>query len=56
MVFQGIKEPDLKTWSAAQAQADRDISFLVNTVGVDVERSFDKSLFRVIEWGGMEVI
>jgi len=56
MIFQGIGETDLKTWSAAQARADQDISFWVNTVGVDVERTLDKGLFRVIEWGGMEVI
>ena len=56
MIFQGIEETDLKTWSAAQARADQDISFWVNTVGVDVERTLDKGLFRVLEWGGMEVI
>ena len=57
MVFQGVKESELKkSWSAAQARADQDISCWVDTVGVDVERTLDRGLFRVIEWGGMEVI
>ncbi len=55
MVFQGIKECDLGSWTVARARGEEDISFWIKAVGIDVERTLDKRLFRVIEWGGMEV-
>ena len=56
MVFQGVKEADLGSWYTAREQAEQDMSFWINIVGADVGRTLDKGLFRVIEWGGMEVI
>jgi len=55
MIFQGIEESELGSWSGAQAKADDDDHW-VDVVGVDVARTTDERLFRVIEWGGMEVV
>jgi len=56
MVFKGIEELELEGWSAARMRVNDDISAWIDIVGVDVRRTVDKDLFRVIEWGGMEVV
>ena len=56
MLFQGVDNDELDLWSASQGKASEDVGFWVNVVGVDVGRTLDKQLFRVIEWGGMEVL
>ena len=56
MLFQGIDDDELGLWSASQVKASEDVGFWVNVVGVDVGRTVDKQLFRVVEWGGMEVL
>jgi hypothetical protein len=55
MIFQGVEESELGLWSGAQAKAVDDDHW-VDVVGVDVARTRDEKLFRVIEWGGMEVV
>ncbi len=55
MIFQGVEESELGLWSDAQAKAD-DEDRWVNIVGVDAALTMDESLFRVVEWGGMEVV
>ena len=55
MVFGGIKESELEAWPVAKMREKGDVSFWVDVVGVDVGRTVNKGLFRVIEWGGMEV-
>ncbi|KAF9524870.1 hypothetical protein CPB83DRAFT_860628 [Crepidotus variabilis] len=56
MLFKGVKDEDLVVWSSAQAKAEDDVLFWAETVGVDISRTLDKHLFRVVEWGGMEVV
>ncbi|KAI0310075.1 hypothetical protein OF83DRAFT_1071132, partial [Amylostereum chailletii] len=56
MLFKGIDERDLETWGEAEARATHDVAFWKKAVGVDAERAEDRSLFRVLEWGGMEVM
>ncbi|KDR73266.1 hypothetical protein GALMADRAFT_125361 [Galerina marginata CBS 339.88] len=56
MVFQGITDEDLPQWSAATSKAEADLSWWREVVGVDLERALDEKLFRVLEWGGMEVL
>lgn len=56
MLFKGVPEDQLANWSAAQTRADADVAWWVGVVGVDVARAQDASLFRVLEWGGMEVV
>ncbi|KAG1812600.1 uncharacterized protein BJ212DRAFT_1483207 [Suillus subaureus] len=56
MLFRGISKEHLANWSYAQMQAERDVAWWVDVVGVDLARAGDTALFRVLEWGGMEVL
>jgi len=55
MIFQGVAEEDLQGWAAASCRASEDVAHWRKVVGVDLERTSDTNLFRVLEWGGMEV-
>jgi hypothetical protein len=55
MLFGGIQPGDIGKWSSAQAMADLAPSIWRAVVGVDLARATDKALFRMLEWGGMEV-
>ncbi len=55
MLFRGVEETDLAMWTQARARADEDVAFWTEIVGVDVEEASDAQLYRVLEWGGMEV-
>ncbi|CAE6458870.1 unnamed protein product [Rhizoctonia solani] len=55
MLFRGVEEGQLEQWDEAVATASRDVTVWRDIVGVDIGRVQDKSLFRVLEWGGMEV-
>jgi hypothetical protein len=56
MLFRGVAEGNLELWEAASARAASDrATFWANVVGVNAARATDSSLFRVLEWGGMEV-
>ncbi|KAJ7142822.1 hypothetical protein C8R44DRAFT_846629 [Mycena epipterygia] len=52
MVFKGVPMDDAKRWSTSIEDPERWMA----VVGVDIERAQDDSLFRVLEWGGMEVL
>ncbi|KAG1749577.1 hypothetical protein EDD22DRAFT_958005 [Suillus occidentalis] len=56
MLFKGIRQEHLGDWTNAQMQAEKDVAWWVDVVGVDPTRAGDTSLFRVLEWGGMEVL
>ena len=55
MVFCGV-EDDIREWTSAVERAEEDVMFWRDVVGIDVKAAQDVSLFRVLEWGGMEVI
>ncbi|KAH9018121.1 hypothetical protein EDB84DRAFT_1276321, partial [Lactarius hengduanensis] len=56
MLFRGVPVGDLGLWEAASARAHADGARLwADVVGVDAARAADSGLFRVLEWGGMEV-
>ncbi|KAF8603244.1 hypothetical protein BDV93DRAFT_544910 [Ceratobasidium sp. AG-I] len=55
MLFQGVNEVDLERWEPALVRATQNPSTWRDIVGVDMEKAADASLFRVLEWGGMEV-
>lgn len=56
MIFRGVSEGD-RVWDEARARAGRNVEEVwKNAVGVDTNKAFDTSLFRVLEWGGMEVL
>ncbi|KAG1851694.1 hypothetical protein F4604DRAFT_1933975 [Suillus subluteus] len=56
MLFKGIRKEHLEIWANAQMQAEKDVAWWVDVVGVDPARAGDATLFRVLEWGGMEVL
>ncbi|KAL5637692.1 hypothetical protein ACGC1H_002082 [Rhizoctonia solani] len=55
MLFRGVEEGQLEQWAEAVDMASRDVTVWRDVVGVDVAQGLNKSLFRVLEWGGMEV-
>jgi hypothetical protein len=56
MLFRGVEENELEFWEKAQIKAGESPDVWQNIVGVDVEKAEDTGLFRVLEWGGMEVM
>jgi hypothetical protein len=57
MLFCGVCSDDVGLWAQAAARATEEdgATFWTKVVGVDVARVSDRTLFRVLEWGGMEV-
>jgi hypothetical protein len=57
MLFRGVAKEDSGLWNqaAARATAEDGATFWTQIVGIDAERASDRGLFRVLEWGGMEV-
>ena len=56
MLFTGVDKELLPQWPQAQERACHSVDFWKDVVRVDCTRSLDESLFRVLEWGGMEVL
>ncbi|KAK2465888.1 hypothetical protein APHAL10511_001529 [Amanita phalloides] len=57
MLFRGVPSRDLAVWAEAERRTDdMHITHWRTIVGVDVERMGREDLFRVLEWGGMEVL
>lgn len=57
MLFQKIDIGQLDLWANASKRAEDDVEFWRAVVGVDDKgRQDDKNLFRVLEWGGMEIV
>jgi hypothetical protein len=59
MLFRGVAAGDLGLWEVASARAAGTgvdgPSLWVDVVGVNTARAADSRLFRVLEWGGMEI-
>jgi hypothetical protein len=55
MLFRGVDEENLELWDEARERANDAVGFWKKVAGIDVDKLQDASLFRVIEWGGMEV-
>lgn len=51
----GSGQTQLNEWAHTRAKADVDVSWLREVVGVDIARTRDEGLYRVLDWGGMEV-
>lgn len=56
MVFRGIEEGEMSQWESAVQRVAEDVTFWKDVVGIDASAAQDTSLFRVLEWGGMEVL
>lgn len=56
MLFKGVEADDLSSWVASQRRAEEDVRYWRDVAQVDSEdRQKDVKLFRVLEWGGMEI-
>ncbi|KAK7452159.1 hypothetical protein VKT23_020789 [Stygiomarasmius scandens] len=55
MLFCGIPASNIEEWSSALQRSTESVQRWRKIVGVDKNKISDKSLFRVLEWGGMEV-
>lgn len=55
MLFRGIKDEKMENWAQAKSRTEDGAVDWPKVIGID-ERMSDKSLFRVLEWGGMEVL
>jgi hypothetical protein len=56
MLFQKVNPDQLEMWPTAIKKAEEDVEFWRDVVGVaDREKQENKGLFRVVEWGGMEI-
>ncbi|KAK2465868.1 hypothetical protein APHAL10511_001509 [Amanita phalloides] len=56
MLFRGVASRDLAIWTEAEQRAnDMHVAEWGTIIGVNVEKMKREDLFRVLEWGGMEV-
>jgi hypothetical protein len=55
MLFQGVEDCDVGHWLDAAQRASQPVETWQDIVGIDASRVCDASLYRVIEWGGMEI-
>lgn len=58
MLFRGIETGAAEgdRWAPARARALQGVEWWKHVVGVDEVKAADETLFRVLEWGGMEVL
>jgi hypothetical protein len=57
MLFQKVDLDQLDNWADAVSTTKEDVGFWRDVVGVESkDQQEDGSLFRVLEWGGMEII
>ncbi|EUC63167.1 ubiquitin-like protein [Rhizoctonia solani AG-3 Rhs1AP] len=55
MLFGGVEASRLEQWDEAVDMARSNVSVWRDIVGIDIVKAQDKTLFRALEWGGMEV-
>ncbi|KAH6917586.1 hypothetical protein BKA70DRAFT_1139198 [Coprinopsis sp. MPI-PUGE-AT-0042] len=55
MLFQGVEECDVEHWPEAAQRVSQPVQKWQDVVGIDPSRVCDTTLYRVIEWGGMEI-
>ena len=56
MLFEKVNPDHLQAWSNPVKKAEEDVMFRSDVVGVaDSAKQQDEGLFRVLEWGGMEI-
>ncbi|KAK0454194.1 uncharacterized protein EV420DRAFT_604824 [Desarmillaria tabescens] len=55
MLFKRVCEDELDEWEGALSRASEEVEFWKSVIGVDCNMMEDEALFRVLEWGGMEV-
>ncbi|KAG9015630.1 hypothetical protein FRB90_004668 [Tulasnella sp. 427] len=55
MLFQGVNTSDTALWKEAESRASESPDLWREVVGIETKQSED-GMFRVVEWGGMEVL
>jgi hypothetical protein len=57
MLFRGVRLDNVGVWASvvARATVEDGAAFWMKVVCVDAVRASDHTLFRVLEWGGIEV-
>ncbi|KAK0454188.1 uncharacterized protein EV420DRAFT_604625 [Desarmillaria tabescens] len=55
MLFKRVCKDELDEWEGALSRASEQVEFWRGIIGVDCDMMEDEALFRVLEWGGMEV-
>jgi len=57
MLFRGVHSNNVGLWvpAATRMAAEDGATFWLNVISVDAVCASDRMLFRVLEWGGMEV-
>ncbi|KAG8896242.1 hypothetical protein FRC01_011933 [Tulasnella sp. 417] len=55
MLFHGVKASDVSHWQRAESRASESPELWRQVVGVE-DSEADANAFRVVEWGGMEVL
>lgn len=53
MIFKGVS--DVGRWPSSLKRAQDDVAFWAEIVGVDPVAAWNDDLFRVLEWGAMEI-
>ncbi|KAH8102994.1 hypothetical protein BXZ70DRAFT_889929 [Cristinia sonorae] len=57
MIFRGVSSDELDTWKMARAQAEEPVSRWREVIGLPKDDQLKQTdRFRVLEWGGMEVL
>ncbi|KAJ7432022.1 hypothetical protein B0H11DRAFT_2127959 [Mycena galericulata] len=56
MLFKGVPAEKVSDWDVLNSNIEDAAARWSGIVGVDLHRALDTSLFRVLEWGGMEVL
>ncbi|KAK0184727.1 hypothetical protein F5146DRAFT_1144831 [Armillaria mellea] len=55
MLFKRVCEDGLDEWEGALSRASENVDVWKGVVGAEYDRMKDEALFRVLEWGGLEV-
>lgn len=55
MLFQGVKATEVSRWQPAESRASESPELWRQVVGLE-DKEVDATAFRVVEWGGMEVL
>jgi hypothetical protein len=56
MLYKGVRGECLQSdWPKAVARSKEEVTWWRDVIGVNVNRALDAQLYRVLEWGGMEV-
>jgi len=51
MIYRGVRDEELEQWESMECLPES----WASVVGVNVQQAHDTALFRVLEWGGMEI-